>query len=62
VLLGDTPNDVRAAITAGAHVIGIATGKSNSDDLTSAGAPVVLADLTDPDRTTRLILNAPAAA
>jgi phosphoglycolate phosphatase len=59
VLLGDTPNDVRAAITVGVRVIAVATGKSSPGDLTSAGAPLVLADLTDPTRTARLILSGP---
>jgi phosphoglycolate phosphatase-like HAD superfamily hydrolase len=62
VLLGDTPNDVRAAARAGVRVIGVATGKSSRDDLIAAGATVVLNDLTDPDHVARLIHNAPAAA
>jgi phosphoglycolate phosphatase len=62
VLLGDTPNDVHAATTAGVHIIGVATGKSSPSELASAGAPAVLVDLTDPTRTANLILNPPAAA
>lgn len=57
ILLGDTPNDVRAAATAGVRVIGVATGKHGPDDLIAAGAPAVLIDLTDPDRAAALILD-----
>ncbi|MFD1531669.1 haloacid dehalogenase-like hydrolase [Pseudonocardia aurantiaca] len=59
VLIGDTPNDIKAATAAGVHVIGVATGKSTADDLIAAGAPVALTDLTDPARTAGLILNPP---
>lgn len=62
VLIGDTPNDIQAATSAGVRVIGVATGKSSPDDLTAAGAPVVLTDLTDPAHTARLILNPPEPA
>lgn len=58
VLIGDTPNDVRAATAAGVRVIGVATGGSSPADLTSAGAPVVLADLTDPEHVARTVHNA----
>jgi phosphoglycolate phosphatase-like HAD superfamily hydrolase len=61
VLIGDTPNDVEAATTAGVRVLGVATGKSSLDDLASAGAPIVLPNLEDPDRTAQLILNPPQA-
>ncbi|MFI6031389.1 HAD family hydrolase [Amycolatopsis magusensis] len=45
VLIGDTPNDVQAALTAGVRVVAVATGKSAEDELREAGAAVVLADL-----------------
>lgn len=45
VLIGDTPNDIRAGKEAGAHVIGIASGKSSEAELREAGALRVLADL-----------------
>ena len=45
VLIGDTPNDIRAGKAAGAHVIGIASGKSNREELRAAGAEWVLVDL-----------------
>ncbi|MGW4273786.1 HAD family hydrolase [Streptomyces seoulensis] len=47
VLVGDTPRDVEAALTAGAHVVAVASGIHSTDDLASAGAPVVLPDLSD---------------
>ncbi|MEU9401330.1 HAD hydrolase-like protein [Streptomyces sp. NPDC048242] len=47
VLIGDTPADVEGGLKTGVRVIGVATGRSTADDLRAAGAPVVLADLTD---------------
>jgi phosphoglycolate phosphatase len=47
VLLGDTPNDVAAAQASGARIIAVATGKDSATALDEAGAPTVLADLTD---------------
>jgi phosphoglycolate phosphatase len=38
VLIGDTPNDVTAGLSAGVRVIGVATGKSGLEDLRKAGA------------------------
>ncbi|WP_165977115.1 HAD family hydrolase [Nonomuraea diastatica] len=47
VLIGDTPHDVSAGRNSGAHVIGIASGKSSTSDLRGAGANIVFSDLTD---------------
>ncbi len=53
VLIGDTPLDVRAALSAGARAIAVATGQFSAADLVAsaegapAGAVVVMADLTD---------------
>jgi phosphoglycolate phosphatase-like HAD superfamily hydrolase len=38
LLIGDTPNDVAAALTAGVRVIGLATGKTTLSELHHAGA------------------------
>jgi phosphoglycolate phosphatase len=54
VLIGDTPNDVAAAHGSGARIIAVATGKDSATALAEAGAPIVLADLTD----TPALLNA----
>jgi phosphoglycolate phosphatase len=59
VLIGDTTNDVHAAATAGVRAIAVTTGKSTADDLTAAGARVVLPDLTDPSRIAGLVLSRP---
>lgn len=45
VIIGDTPNDVHAAKTAGAHIIAVASGKSGTGELKQSGAEKVLADL-----------------
>jgi phosphoglycolate phosphatase-like HAD superfamily hydrolase len=50
VLVGDTPLDVAAALAAGARAVGVATGSYSPDQLTAAGAHVVLPDLTDTAR------------
>ena len=49
VLIGDTPNDVKAARDGSARVIAVATGKDSEDDLADAGADTVFADLTNID-------------
>ena len=48
VLVGDTPLDVAAALSADARSLGVATGASTAADLAAAGADAVLPDLTDP--------------
>ena len=49
VLIGDTPNDVAAALAHGARVVGVATGEYTADELRTAGAGHVLPDLRDTD-------------
>jgi len=44
--IGDSTNDVRAAVAAGMLAIGVAGGESAPDALLEAGATFVLADLT----------------
>jgi phosphoglycolate phosphatase len=47
VYVGDHTGDVRGARTAGAHSVAVATGPCAAEELRSAGADVVLADLTE---------------
>jgi phosphoglycolate phosphatase len=47
VLIGDTPNDVKAALTAGVRVIGVATGKASEAELRDAGAQQVVSSLIE---------------
>ena len=47
MIIGDTPNDVKAALTAGVRMIGVATGKSSVDELKAAGAVEVVTGLGD---------------
>lgn len=56
VLIGDTPRDVQAGLVGGARVVAVATGSDSVEDLRSAGAHVVLPDLTD----TRAVMDAVA--
>lgn len=46
-IIGDTPRDIEVARAAGALGIGIATGHYSAAQLTSAGADLVLPDLSD---------------
>lgn len=50
ILIGDTPNDVAAALTAGVRVIGLATGKTTPADLRHAGATWTARQLSDVEK------------
>ena len=47
VYVGDTPNDVRAATSAGAHMVAVTTGPHSEAELRDAGAPTVFDSLTE---------------
>ena len=47
VYVGDTPADMEAAATAGAHAVGVTTGSFTAADLRAAGAADVLSSLAD---------------
>lgn len=55
VLLGDTPADVEGAHAYDVRVIAVASGRSPEEDLTAAGAEIVLPDLRDTQRLVKLI-------
>jgi phosphoglycolate phosphatase len=56
VYVGDTPPDMLAAVAAGAHPVGVATGSFTADELYAAGAADVLSSLTDfPDLYRKII-------
>jgi phosphoglycolate phosphatase-like HAD superfamily hydrolase len=57
VLVGDTPNDVRAGHEGGARVVAVATGSSDRATLRAAGAEDVLDDLTEVPAAVRVILG-----
>ncbi len=47
VVIGDTPDDVRAALDNGAVAVAVATGHHSAEELADAGAHTVLGDLSD---------------
>jgi len=55
VVIGDTVNDVTAALANGATAIGVATGGTSAAELARAGAHTVLPDLSDVDAVTAAI-------
>ncbi|MGH7832229.1 MAG: HAD family hydrolase [Candidatus Binatia bacterium] len=48
VLVGDTPRDVRAALTTSCEFIGVTTGHYSRASLEEAGARIILDDLSNP--------------
>jgi phosphoglycolate phosphatase len=61
ILVGDTPDDIGAALATGASAIGVATGSFSARQLADAGAHLVLPDLADTDAVVAAILGAPRA-
>ncbi|WP_433352155.1 HAD family hydrolase [Microtetraspora malaysiensis] len=57
VLIGDTPNDVRAGHLGGARVVAVATGTCDAALLRDAGAELVLPDLADTPAVVRAVLG-----
>lgn len=57
ILVADTCHDMRAAISVGAHAIGVATGKYSGAELLHSGACLVLPDLTDTRKLDQLIFD-----
>ncbi len=47
VYVGDTPNDVRAAVRGGAHMVAVTTGPHPAAELRDAGASTVLDSLIE---------------
>ena len=57
ILIGDTTNDVAAALDSGVRIIAVATGRETAADLAAAGASTVLPDLTDTSAVVAAILQ-----
>lgn len=55
IVVGDTPNDVAAALAIGAECIGVGTGPCTPEELMDAGATAAFDDLADP-RASRSLL------
>jgi phosphoglycolate phosphatase len=62
ILIGDTSNDVAAALGSGARIIAVATGNETAADLAAAGADTVLDDLTYTSAVIAAILGTNIAA
>ena len=57
VVIGDTPRDVEAARLGGADILAVASGLYSADELRSAGARRVIADLGETDEILRYLLS-----
>lgn len=57
VVIGDTPNDVEAALDHGAVAVAVATGHYSAEVLHAAGAHTVLPDLADTDAVRTAVLG-----
>jgi phosphoglycolate phosphatase-like HAD superfamily hydrolase len=55
LVIGDTVHDVTAALANGATAIGVASGRTGTDELRAAGAHEVLDSLADVDRAVELL-------
>lgn len=55
VIIGDTEHDVRCAKVNGCRCIGVGTGRTSADELSRAGADLVLADLSDTEGVLRAL-------
>lgn len=62
VLVGDTPDDVEAALANDASVVAVASGSFTAAELAAAGAHAVLPDLASTPAVLTAILGAPTAA
>lgn len=56
-VIGDTPLDILAAQANNARSLAVATGSTSIDDLTAAGADVVLADLSETNAVLGVLLG-----
>jgi phosphoglycolate phosphatase len=58
VVVGDTANDVTAALANDAYAVAVATGGTSAEALAEAGAHVVLPDLSDVERVVTVLAGA----
>jgi phosphoglycolate phosphatase-like HAD superfamily hydrolase len=57
VIIGDTPLDIEAGHTHGTRTVGVATGHFDVQQLTEAGADLVLPSLEPSDRAVEALLE-----
>ena len=61
IVIGDTEHDITCAHSIGAYAVGVATGSTSAEQLASAGADLVLEDLTHAESLLKEINGAAAA-
>ncbi|HEV2783311.1 MAG TPA: HAD hydrolase-like protein [Actinophytocola sp.] len=57
VVIGDTPNDIRAGLHHGTITVGVATGRHTEEELRASGAHAVLPSLADTRATLEAVLG-----
>ena len=55
MVIGDTVHDVAGALANGVTAVGVATGSTSAAELASAGAQIVLTDLSDIEPVVRIL-------
>ncbi|GAA1026210.1 haloacid dehalogenase-like hydrolase [Virgisporangium ochraceum] len=61
VVVGDSTHDVATAVEGGASIVAVASGSSDEEALTQAGATIVLPDLADTERVLAAVIGGPRA-
>jgi phosphoglycolate phosphatase-like HAD superfamily hydrolase len=56
-IIGDTPHDVRCALSNGCNVLAVATGRYGPETLHEAGAEHVMDDLSNTERVAEVLLH-----
>jgi phosphoglycolate phosphatase-like HAD superfamily hydrolase len=57
IIIGDTPSDMKCAVSNGCRSLGVATGRFSAQELVRSGADSAVEDLTNTEEITAWILN-----